>query len=634
VSVAQRVIVFGVDGLMLSFVDHLVRQGRAPNIGRMFSEGASTPLLPFVSSWGPINWMSFATGASPGSTWAGRVRVRGIEAEEPCAHNGYQSEPLWAALDRQGRGSTIISYPACWPPTGQRAIIAMPDAAGTDLSPVAMARPRVLMTEGLTQRYAQPPGTRAGWLPLAGRGRGRREAPTLPTPTMPNGWRNLPSGASFATQFDLIGIDGSVLMIFEALVATGGESPRVYVCREKDAANPLAALWVGEWSRWLEVDSPDGRRGTVRLKLLELGDDGREVAVAHSMVCPTARYGYPRSIEPGLIASAGPYASGSGADLRPTDPFWSTAVEEAEYEAKWLARAAAHLMAVNDSALFMTVFRPPDAANHGALAFVEPRSPFHGRPETDVAYEVMAGAYGAVDKAIGALMQGADERTVIALASDHGAAVNQVTCDVYRLLEEEGLLSLTERDGRWTVDWSKTQAYVRPTRSGSEIYVNLVGREPHGIVPPEDCAAVQERIVALLHDWREPVSGRRAVAVALGKRESALLGYWGEPAGDVQFIYNAGFVWGEQPPGKTIGRTAVPSVNHGPQIATAAGELSTNMGMLALWGPGIRRGYRRDEEVSGPPRMCDAAPTIAHLLDCAPPQSNEGAVLRDMLSSD
>jgi hypothetical protein len=119
--------------------------------------------------------------------------------------------------------------------------------------------------------------------------------------------------------------------------------------------------------------------------------------------------------------------------------------------------------------------------------------------------------------------------------------------------------------------------------------------------------------------------------VALTKRDSALLGYWGAGAGDVQFIYNAGCVWGELPEGVSIARTQAASVNHGPQIPTAAKGLATNMGMLALWGPGIKRGYRRPVEEIGPARMCDAAPTLAHLLGCPAPDQNEGAVLRDLL---
>ena len=101
-------------------------------------------------------------------------------------------------------------------------------------------------------------------------------------------------------------------------------------------------------------------------------------------------------------------------------------------------------------------------------------------------------------------------------------------------------------------------------------------------------------------------------------------------------VPQAGFIvalgiWGELPPGKSIARTSIPSVNHGPQIPTAEKGLGTNMGMLALWGSGIRKGYRRPVETVGPAHVSDPAPTLAHILGCDPPRQSEGSVLRDML---
>ena len=107
------------------------------------------------------------------------------------------------------------------------------------------------------------------------------------------------------------------------------------------------------------------------------------------------------------------------------------------------------------------------------------------------------------------------------------------------------------------------------------------------------------------------------------------------PLADGYSLYQAamaslGWPVGHRPP-MDSGRTRIPSVNHDPQIPTAAKGLATNMGLLALWGPGIRRGYRRTETQVGPARMCAAAPTLASLLGCAPPRQAEGVVLLDML---
>lgn len=638
---AQRAIVFGIDGLILPLVEHLIGEGRLPNFGRMFREGALTQVLPFVSTWGPINWMCFATGASPGTVWRGTVKVPGLDRPLGGQQGAYFAETLWRSLERQGKSSAIIAYPACWPPTISDGIVAVPDRSSTDLFPVEIARPARYMTEGFAQKYRRPPGTRAGWIPLTSRHREAQSVPFLATPHVPVGWRNLPAGDLLATTLPIYGTNGQTLCELGLLLhGVRGSRPQVRVCMARDGGQELVRLSVGNWSDWALLSFPaTGKEGFVRFKLLEtlLGSQaqvvgsGREVAICHSQIYPRTDFAYPRGIEHGLIGAAGPYACGSSAQPTPGDPFWRTSVEEAAYEGRWLVGAAKYLADKGDWSLFMTVFRPVDAANHGCLAYTDADFPHYGGPETATRMDILAETYTVADDILGAFMGMADDDTVVAVASDHGAVVNRVTCDIYNLLLESGLLAIEEESGCLVVDWARTRAYIRPTRSGSEVFINLAGREPHGIVGPADYEQVQERVIDLLLDWREPETGRRAIALALKHRDSALLGYWGTEAGDVQFIYNSGFVWGELPLGVTSARTAVPSVNHGPQIPTAEKGLTSNMGMFALWGPGVSKGYRRPGKAGGPARMCDPAPTIAHLLGCAPPADNEGSVLRDML---
>lgn len=623
---ARRAIVLGVDGLMLPMVEHLMAQGRLPHFRRLWSEGAVTKVLPFISSWGPINFMALATGASPGTAWQGSDLPRGTGAER----GAYVAETLWEAVERSGRASVVLAYPGAWPAVLSLGVVGLPDTGGTSVPPPVLARPARLMTPGLAARYRQPPGTRAGWIPLAARARPASAPPPLAHPSPPEGWAHLPTPEALATSLPIRGRAGRTLVELGLLLVPDADGAwRGLICAGRDGAQVLAETRLGAWSDWTPLGAAGPVDGSARFKLLEVAEGGREVAICHAAVYPRTGFARPASVEAGLLAALGPYADGSSADLRPSDPFWTTAVEEALYEGTWLAGAARHLAETRDWALFMTVYRPPDAANHGCLAFLDPTLPGYGGSEMARAAEIIAAAYDAADRTLGALLAQAGEDTVVAVVADHGAAVNHVTCDVYNLLQEHGLLVLHE--GTLEVDWGRTVAYIRPTRSGAEVFVNLAGREPAGIVAPADYERVQERVIDLLLDWREPATGRRAVALALKKRDAALIGYWGEAAGDVQFIYNAGCVWGELPPGRSIARTAVPSVNHGPQIPTAERGLASNMGMLALWGPGVRRGYRRPEAALGPARMADPAPTITHLLGIAPPAQNEGAVLRDML---
>ena len=58
------------------------------------------------------------------------------------------------------------------------------------------------------------------------------------------------------------------------------------------------------------------------------------------------------------------------------------------------------------------------------------------------------------------------------------------------------------------VDWNATRAYVCSPASGT-ININLKGREPNGIVEPDDFERVRAEVIAALTEWRAPDGGRR-----------------------------------------------------------------------------------------------------------------------------
>ena len=61
------------------------------------------------------------------------------------------------------------------------------------------------------------------------------------------------------------------------------------------------------------------------------------------------------------------------------------------------------------------------------------------------------------------------------------------------------------------IDWSRTRAIQS---EGNDIYINLKGREPHGIVEPEEQYELEEQIMTDLYGYRHPDSGKRVIALA------------------------------------------------------------------------------------------------------------------------
>ena len=230
------------------------------------------------------------------------------------------------------------------------------------------------------------------------------------------------------------------------------------------------------------------------------------------------------------------------------------------------------------------------------------------------------------------IMEKMDDETVLMLASDHGGVPNRYMCDIYRYLEQAGLCA---RNDNGEIIWAETQVYLKGDRGGLELFVNLQGREPQGIVPPADYEKVQEKVLHLLGSWHviENGSVRNAVGLALKKQDAGVIGFWGDNAGDVIFAYNTGFVWGVSADGDIIAPVEQAGANHGPQKPTAETEVSSNYGVIIMYGSGIKNGIFCDRFQRGPYKMVDPAATIARLLDIAPPLVTDihGTVMADLL---
>jgi predicted AlkP superfamily phosphohydrolase/phosphomutase len=123
------------------------------------------------------------------------------------------------------------------------------------------------------------------------------------------------------------------------------------------------------------------------------------------------------------------------------------------------------------------------------------------------------GFYRHVDKMLGQVRARLPEDTVLIVMSDHGFQpfTREVHLDAW--LRDHGWLVL--KDGKRTgsiaagdVDWAKTRAYGVGFNS---VYLNLAGREAHGIVAPADAAAVSTGLARELADVTDPKTGTRIV---------------------------------------------------------------------------------------------------------------------------
>ncbi|HTQ53783.1 MAG TPA: alkaline phosphatase family protein [Bryobacteraceae bacterium] len=127
--------------------------------------------------------------------------------------------------------------------------------------------------------------------------------------------------------------------------------------------------------------------------------------------------------------------------------------------------------------------------------------------------------YREVDAAIGEAMRSAPSAELIVL-SDHGFASFDRAVHLNAWLRDHGYLALRGRPGDETtlgdLDWAHTQAYALGLNG---LYVNLRGREQHGIVEP---GRPSEALIAHLREqllaFRDPANGRPVITAVYESR--------------------------------------------------------------------------------------------------------------------
>ncbi len=332
------------------------------------------------------------------------------------------------------------------------------------------------------------------------------------------------------------------------------------------------------------------------------------------------------------------------------------------------------LMSEREWDFFMVVFFDTDQLAHYFWRFMDPAGAGQPAPQDNKYHDAILHYYQKMDASIGRLAQAAGEDAAILVLSDHGAGPLRKDVFLNEWLREQGYLAtisaepglkgshrifatagltrsnistLLRRTGlgrveRWikdlfgdridllptnqraefpqAVDWTLTKAYSFGYQG--QIYINLRGREPGGIVEPgpeyeQLCAEITARLYALV----DPEDGKPVVDRVI-RREELFHGPYTEYAPDLtlvmrglSYITRKGFEFGEE----------VGKIFHTP-ITHESGSHRPD-GLLIACGPGINKNGLEKEDAN----LIDLAPTILHLFGCPVPADMDGKVLQDWL---
>lgn len=617
---AKRGLILGLDAMVPNITERFLGEGVLPNLLRMVERGCFTRVRPVIPAQTPSNWDTIATGATPGThgvvQWGSHIPGEPVwEYHRREAFNAglCRAEYLWEAAARSGMRSVVMNY-AGYPPTTKAAVfiewLFQPARSYFDLTPPTVYHncPELNTTD-----------------------------PIQLSP--PRGWRGLPSSDPAPLEAELPVVpstEGTGPTYYALVWGEGGKYDRVSISPSRDLSKAIATLSVGEWSGWVRAPFKTADQGEAegafRFKLVELSPDGSRMRLYRSDAYPTdGRFCSNHDLGRRLVSELGPYIhSGMTVGLHCNGQLdWETADEVMAEEAVWWAEAAYRAMRSTDASLLVLHWHILDEIGHRFVPLIDPTGTNYDPDKADEYRQIVRNYYRATDRFVGEFLKRFDDgETIFVVVSDHGMPANRKAVSLINLFKERGWVTLTP-DGKG-VDWAKSKLFF----AQNHLWINLKGRDEGGVVPPEEYEQIRSEVLAAMRDLKDPETGEHVFSFVLTREDAPMVGLWGDYIGDLVFCYSGGYRWsGPEVLRMGEGRVVFPcgGGNHGPMIPTYETDVTSVMGTLIMYGPGIRPGVKPPKIEQA--RICttDVAPTVAYLMGFDAPAQTEGRVLREFL---
>jgi len=621
---AKKAMVIGIDCMILPILERLIKLGKLPNIKKLMKQGTT------AVAWGEYptatqpNWNVIQTGAYPGTSGVYDMTIHLPGEPLDVVHSGFdakfnKAETIWQVMDKLGKKSFLLKYPGTWPPKLKNGYQVDGHCAPSGLiqfywgsSKVAVHPNRCYTTD--VYRAAD-------------------KIAFQPT----KNWTKTPERKSpfLESEIAIVPGSGEIKYLLLLVDSEGRGYDRVLISPARDASQAVANLKVGEYSEFIIARFKIPGKpisGSFRFKLMELSPDGRHFKLYASQVYPTEKFTVPQSLAKELIAYCGPFLEYTG--MQPLYLGWiddQTFMETIEYHTQWMKKAAGYVLSKYKWDLFMMQWHPIDFSEHQFFQWDPACSDYH-EEKADYQRGIIDHCYELMDGLVGSLMKYAKADTLFAVISDHGITPSFNEFMINNILINAGLLSVTREKGekgdeRLVIDWTKTKAFA-PYGWGVQVYVNLQGRDPQGIVKPgEEYEKVREEIIHLLQNIVDPKTGERPVVLALSREDALPILHCGPNSGDVIYALKAGYEASavlrsnlaefEEPHYGGVHSSALPNGQFG------TGTLEA---VVIMAGAGVKKNRRRGK----PLRLVDFAPTVAYALGVPAPAQADGAVVMDL----
>jgi predicted AlkP superfamily phosphohydrolase/phosphomutase len=620
----KKVVVIGLDCAITPLIEKHIKDGYLPTLKKLFDNGtvADNCLCPYPTIT-PPNWASIATGAwpgthcvtdfhfhKPGNTPDNTLIVQAFSSDR------VKAEFVWDAADKAGKKCIVLNYPGSWPSHMKNGIMvggsSLTVGDSRDDIPF-MGHAAMLCTDILITTGIYPQALKGSF----------KQA---------KGWSNLPTGEIDPLEMEtVVNFREAAKPVSEtkwyvlARKTTKGDYDKVSLSPTRNFKDAFCTLAVGEWSPKIvtNIKMQDGtaQDAFFRCKLIQLSDDAEEFRLYVSALGTSSGWSNPPEVAAEIQSENGIIGHGGGVFGFNVEWFdLDTFVEINEFYTQWLADAASTLLTKHEWDLFFMHAHSPDWAYHMVLTDMN-LDPIKDKDKYDRAWNAHLKVYQAQDRMIEQILKATDKDTLVITVSDHGAVADGALYSPVAPLMEAGLTARVQsmesiesptRHGQTgkmiasmvlTPDPKKSQALPERT---VYVYVNLKGRDPEGIVEPEDYEKVQRQICDTLLTYVDPVTGKRPVALALTKKDARILGLYGDYMGDVVYAIYPEF-----------------SGQHGNILPAATWGCGDLKPLLSFSGPGIKKGQRLERTC----HLVDIVPTICYLMGLPLPAQAEGGVI-------
>lgn len=662
---ANKVLVLGIDGLDPELTRKYVDEGYMPNMKKFLELGsarADIKMMGCQPTVTPPMWTTLATGAHPYTHGITEYYACDPERLDVLLYNfdsqRCTAEPMWNVAAEAGKKTLVWHWPgSSWPPTSDSENLTVVDGtqpAGPNTGVAEVDPEKLLVASVETQevRYGKKAATDSQ-IPCFIPGMEVEESDELtsfdkvhahevtgvaltseesyhnlsdtpfdicfsPIKDAVN-WANAPEGAKECT---LLNASGKIHRPCLILKNENGIYDRIAVYKNKKSTEPIV---VCEKDVFITDVIDDAYRGEDKIqanrnmRLIDIAEDGSTLRlwVSAGMDFTNDTLWHPKSVLKDIVANVGcpqPVSMAGGSDERLiskcVNANWTAA-------ANWNANSIKYLAKTKGYEVIFSHFHNVDLQGHLLVKFLYEGS---NKLAPEVYQKLFRDVYVQTDDYIGQFLEMIDEGWTILMVSDHGQvcpehgrtdflpgtnAVNAV------YFTKWGYMTMVkDENGNDTheIDWSKTLAV--PQRC-NEVYINLKGRNPHGIVDPKDKFELEERIMTDMYKLTNPETGHRVISLALRNKDAICIGMGGPECGDIVYMVAEGY-----------------TDDHGDSLSTMEGTCGTSVAsVFAAAGPGIKKNYQTDRLV----RHVDVTPTVAVLMGLDMPAQCEGAPVYQIL---